>query len=63
MEEKNTTFSRYEKVVLLPEGKVYDFGYIGQTGKAIIYEEGECNMQDAIAVNLEELVRASEYKK
>jgi hypothetical protein len=49
-----------EKVVYLPEMKVYDFGYMGQTGKAVIYEEGECNMQDAIAVdpaNLERLVK------
>ena len=36
-------------------GRTYDFGYFGETGKAIIYEEGERNMQDSIAVNLEEL--------
>ena len=35
--------------------KVYDFGYIGQTGRCIIYEEGECNMQDAIAVRPEDI--------
>ena len=32
------------------EGKVYDFGYISDMGYAILYEEGECNMQDSIAV-------------
>lgn len=37
------------------EGKFYDFGYYGQTGLAIIYEEGECNMQDSIAVGLPDL--------
>jgi len=50
-------FRRGEKVVLVPESKVYDFGYIGATGKAIIYEEGECNMQDSIAVELKDLKR------
>lgn len=36
-------------------GKVYDFGYIGATGRAIIYEEGERNMQDMWSVDLNEL--------
>jgi len=36
-------------------GKVYDFGYISQTGRCVIYEEGECNMQDALAVEPEGL--------
>lgn len=44
-----------QKVIYIPEGKVYDFGYLGQTGKAIIYEEGECNMQDSSAVDPEDL--------
>jgi hypothetical protein len=30
--------------------RVYDFGYVGQTGKLILYEEGERNMQDSCAV-------------
>lgn len=42
-------FARGEKVSF--NGKTYDYGYMGQTGKAIIYEEGERNMQDAIAVD------------
>lgn len=32
------------------QGKLYDFGYISQTGHAVIYEPGECNMQDSLAV-------------
>jgi len=39
--------------------KIYDFGYISKTGRAVIYQEGEENMQDAIAVNIGEL-RAQE---
>lgn len=46
-------FIRGEKVVW--GGHVYDYGYKGQTGKAIIYNEGECNMQDAHAVEFHEL--------
>lgn len=34
-------------------GEVREFGYIGQTGCVILYEEGECNMQDAIAAKPE----------
>lgn len=34
---------------ILVDGKIFDFGYVGQTGKVILYEEGECNMQDPIA--------------
>ncbi|MEK6860106.1 MAG: hypothetical protein AABX54_04810 [Nanoarchaeota archaeon] len=41
-----------EKVIFIPENKKYDFGYISQTGKAVIYEEGEMNMQDSIAVDV-----------
>jgi len=56
-ERRQTDFVSGEKVVFLPDGRTYDFGYIGQTGKAVIYEEGECNMQDSIAVDLEKLER------
>lgn len=54
MEDKKelNSFFYGEKVIYIPEGKVYDFGYIGRTGKAIIYEEGECNMQDSYAVDI-----------
>jgi len=48
----NTTFARGDKVVFLLDGRIYDFGYMGATGKAIIYEEGEMNMQDASAVDI-----------
>jgi hypothetical protein len=44
-----------DKVVY--EGKVYDYGYLGQTGKAIIYEEGCHNMQDSKAVEFNQLTR------
>ena len=37
------------------QGKVYEFGYISQTGHAVIYEPGECNMQDSLAVMPREL--------
>jgi len=35
--------------------EVREFGYIGATGRVILYEEGERNMQDAIAVNPEKV--------
>ena len=45
-----------EKVVLMPEGKKYDFGYLSaRRGYAIIYEPGERNMQDSIVVPLNDL--------
>jgi len=40
--------------------KLYNFGYVGQTGQAIIYREAERNMQDSLAVNvnlLEKIVK------
>ena len=52
-------FKSGEKVIFLPEGKVYDFGYIGKTGKAIIYEEGERNMQDSYAVDINKLMKST----
>lgn len=36
-------------------GKVYDFGYIGAEGKVICYEEGEYNMQDSVAIPIEDI--------
>ncbi len=53
--EKNRekfNFAYGDKVVYIKDGRTYDFGYIGQTGKAVIYEEGERNMQDAVAVEV-----------
>jgi hypothetical protein len=32
------------------DAEVWDFGYVGHDGRCILYVEGECNMQDAIAV-------------
>ena len=37
-----------EKVVY--NGKIFDYGYNSAPGYVVIYEEGECNMQDSIAV-------------
>lgn len=34
----------------LPSRRTFDFGYISREKFVILYEEGECNMQDAIAV-------------
>jgi len=33
-------------------GNVYDFGYISRTKAMIVFDEGECNMQDASAFEL-----------
>lgn len=49
------SFVAGDKVIFIPENKIYEFGYMGQDGKAIIYEEGERNMQDSYAVDLHEL--------
>lgn len=58
MEKKRQTdFAAGDKVVYLPDKRIYDFGYISQTGHAVIYEEGECNMQDATAVDPSKLVK------
>jgi hypothetical protein len=50
-------FIRGDKVLYVQDRRVYDFGYISQTGHAIIYEEGECNMQDASAVDMRDLIK------
>jgi hypothetical protein len=36
-------------------GDEYEFGYVGQTGKVILYKLGERNMQDSIVVNIEDI--------
>lgn len=50
-----TKFVCGDKVLFVPDSRIYDFGYIGSTGKAIIYEQGENNMQSSIAVDLKNL--------
>jgi NTP pyrophosphatase (non-canonical NTP hydrolase) len=55
-------FKKGERVVYIPENKVYDFGYLGRTGKAIIYEEGKHNMQDSYAVDIKKLNKESKIK-
>lgn len=47
--------NRGDKVRDKKTGKVYDFGYIGYSGHAICYEEGECNMQDSVAIPFHEI--------
>lgn len=42
-------YTAKQKVRDKKDGKVYDFGYYGQNGHLICYEEGECNGQDAYA--------------
>ncbi len=56
-EKLEEIFESGDKVVFIPEKKVYDFGYMGMTGKAIIYKEGERNMQDSYAVELNQLMK------
>jgi hypothetical protein len=55
------TYDEGEKVI--HRGKVYDFGYYSQTdGYVVIYEEGECNMQDSIAVPESE-IRSAKWEE
>ena len=49
-------YKRGDKVLF--KGETYDFGYIGSEGYLIIYNEGECNMQDAVAVRPGEIIPA-----
>lgn len=53
--ELDEIFEYGQKVRRIPTGKVYDFGYVGGTGKAIIYNEGEHNMQDSYAINFDKV--------
>lgn len=39
------------------KGTVYDYGYVSQTGRLVLYEEGERSMQDAVSVRPEEVER------
>lgn len=49
-------FNGEDKVKLLNSTKIYDFGYYSQTeGKVVIYDEGECSMQDSYAVDINNL--------
>jgi hypothetical protein len=50
-------FEYGDKVLFNPEGKIYDFGYISKTGQAVIYNEGERNMEDSYAVELNQLTK------
>jgi hypothetical protein len=51
--EAEQEFTSGDKVVFIPEGKTYDFGYYCRSpGRAVIYEEGARNMQDSYSVPL-----------
>jgi hypothetical protein len=42
----------------------YDFGYYSQSnGKVILYEEGECNMQDSFCVSECYVIPAKDYEQ
>lgn len=43
------------------QNRTYDYGYIGSQGHLIIYHEGECNMQDGMTVNPEEVELADPH--
>ena len=45
-------FTPGEKVIYLPERKIYDFGYSIRKERAVIYEVGERNMQDGYVVDV-----------
>lgn len=62
MTELENRFAYGEKVIFIPDGKIYDFGYISRTGYAVIYEEGERNMQDSCAVDIIDLKKAKKEK-
>jgi len=56
----NCPFVGRDKVKVVGDDKVYDFGYIDQTGKYILYEEGESNMQDSFAISPDEVYAVNE---
>ena len=50
-DETEQEFTYGEKVVFVPEGTTYDFGYYADNFKGgVIYEEGARNMQDSFSV-------------
>jgi len=50
----------FNDVLKKPFEFCYDFGCEGQTGKYIVYVHGECNMQDSLAFDLDQLRPATE---
>ena len=45
-------FYEGEKVTVVGDTRRYDFGYLSGTGMAVLYYEGERNMQDSFAVDV-----------
>lgn len=56
-------FKPGQKVIFIPEDKVYDFGYYSAVNsRAVIYEEGERNMQDSCSVYINTLKAVTKSK-
>lgn len=59
--KRKQTYEEGQRVVFIPEKRVYDFGYYSATpGRCIIYKEGERNMQDSYVVALTSIQPAEE---
>jgi hypothetical protein len=50
----------FNKVLNQPFEFLYEFGYYTQSGKCVVYVQGERNMQDSYAFNLEQIRVATE---
>ena len=44
-----------DKVIYIPEDKIYDFGYYVGDDRVVIYEIGERNMQDSYSVLIKDI--------
>lgn len=54
--EIEVIYEEGQKVRFIPDGTIYDFGYYSTTpDKCVVYNEGECNLQDAFAVLLSDI--------
>jgi hypothetical protein len=45
----------YNKVTKKPYKYLYEFGYYNNYGGCVVYNRGECNMQDAHVFDLEQI--------
>ena len=60
---KTKRFEHGEPVRIISDKtqKLYDFGYYSATeGFCVLYEHGECNMQDSFAIKLDKI---TEYEQ
>ncbi|MEK6881659.1 MAG: hypothetical protein AABY22_18715 [Nanoarchaeota archaeon] len=54
-------FQSGNKIIYLPESKIYDFGYFSQKkGRCIIYLEGCRNMQDSYSIDLKKIKKVND---